>query len=148
MNVPHLRRRSTLVIALAVLAVAGVAFLVWPNNRPLPPLIVGAHSGGGQSACPFADGHPPSVGDVSPQLQVRLQEQFPSGTPVERLIKELKNQGFGDVLKCEHDPTIQWVGFYKAAGFSLHATTAFVYWKADASGSLVWTKGYVFFVGL
>jgi len=65
------------------------------------------------------------------------------------MIKELRSQGFGDVQKCDGDPTIRWVGFYRErAGFSLHATRAFVYWKADDAGTIVWTKGYVFFVGL
>jgi hypothetical protein len=119
-----------------------LALFFWLKSPDLPPLLQNVTTTGGWwGACPpEGDGHQPLA--LSPELNWRLQDQFPPGTNEQQLLRALSDQGFTQIASCENDPTIH------AAAFLQGNVRARVYWKSDDAGSIVWTKGFVFYVSL
>ena len=86
---------------------------------------------------------------VSPDLSDRLNRQFPPGTPASALKAELSTDGFEPPSACEADPTIMGTAFFrKGSGLFAYDVSASVYWKADADGKIIWTRGFIFYAGL
>ena len=135
------RWKFLLLIATGVIAaLAAVLWLIAPE--PLPPLLRDARAAGGWwGACP-PEGDGRKTLALSPELNQRLQDQFPSGTTEQHLIQVLTNQGFQRTEACKSDPTIH------VAAFRRRDVRAAVYWKSDGAGNITWTKGFIFYVSL
>lgn len=121
----------------------------------LPPLLRNLTAKGGYaSACPVppnlkASGAPLELAD-SPELDRRLQMEFPSGTPEHELIAKLRQMGFGTMSRCDDDQAIRMARYDQAAQpdvFLFFPMTATVYWKVDKNTNVVWSKGFVSFTG-
>jgi hypothetical protein len=134
---------------LAVLGAAAVlcgwgAYRLWEQR--LPPLLSNVRAEGGWwGACPD---RPAKDQALSPELNEHLQRQFPPGTPEERLISALAEQRFEPPAPCWDDKTIRSARFYQQGGLLAYDTRAEIFWKVDQANNLVWTKGFVFYVGL
>jgi hypothetical protein len=79
---------------------------------------------------------------ISPDFTERLTKAFPPGTPSTVVEKELRRQGFTILTptRCTHDPDV------KTAIFTLQTFGSFqgeAYWKVDAHGNVIWTRGIV-----
>ncbi len=87
---------------------------------------------------------------ISPDLQQRLEQQFPPGTSEDALAHALHEQGFSAVgAPCKNEPSIHASGFQQyAEGVLSHPMTASVFWKVDEAGKIQWIKGSVAFTGL
>jgi len=125
------------------------------ERQSLPSLLRGVSAGGGYfSACPPTNKTEAMMLEtsniaISPELNKRLQEQFPPGSADSRLVETLKNQGFSLGEPCTADPTIQHASFFqKGSGFLPYDINADIYWKRDLDGRIVWTKGLVAYTGL
>ncbi|MFY9260561.1 MAG: hypothetical protein WAO71_08650 [Gallionella sp.] len=136
-------------------------FLVGCNESsgeitPLPPLLKKATAGSGwSSACPPKNEKERQMIEssgklaVSPQVEQRLRDEFPSGSNDELLIAALLAQNFKLGKPCDTDPTIQRASFFqKGTGLLPYSTIATVYWKVDEQRRIVWTKGFVSYSGL
>jgi hypothetical protein len=77
-----------------------------------------------------------------------LQTQFPPGTPEERLIITLAEQRFEQPVPCYGDKTVRSARFYRQGGLLAWSTRAEIFWKVDQANNLVWTKGFIFYIGL
>src|SRR5436305_936502 len=132
------RRKFLLLMATGVIvALAASLWLIAPE--PLPPLLRDARAAGGWwGACP-PEGDGRKALALSPELNQRLQDQFPTGTTEQRLIQVLTNQGFQRIEACKSDPTIQVVAFHR------RDVRAAVYWKSDGAGNITWTRGFIFY---
>jgi hypothetical protein len=143
-------------VASLVVASTCVAACSSTKPRPVPPILRGATAHGGWwGACP-----PSSETEVetrrimrelalSPELNSRLEAQFPPGSPEQALIDSLTEQGFVLSGQCKTDSTIRIASFDAPGhGFLPYATSAQVYWQADADRRIVWTKGFLMFIGL
>jgi hypothetical protein len=119
---------------------AALALFLWFTHPTLPPLLRDVSAGGGWwGACPpEGDGRRELA--LSPELNRRLEDQFPPGTSEQRLIRVVSDQGFHRAASCQSDPTIH------IATFGRPDMRAAVYWKSDDAGSIVWTKGFVFYI--
>jgi len=124
----------------------------YPLDPPTPPLLKGTTGTGGWSTggCP-PDGSFPTAGQEarSPELEARLKEQFPAGTPAIDLSRALLAQGFSPIENCPNDASISRVTFRQTGGglFGPYPAFSLVAWKSDASGKVVWTKGTVAYTG-
>jgi hypothetical protein len=120
-----------------LIAVTALAWLFSSlTPPPLPRLLQNARQGGGWwGACPprGTDGRKLAL---SPELNVRVAEQFPPGTWEETLVKFLSDQGFGKMEYCEGDTTIRFMSF------ATKNMGAWVFWKVDEN-RILWTKGFV-----
>jgi hypothetical protein len=83
---------------------------------------------------------------LSPELNQKLAAQFPAGSSADSLVRALTAQGFKPTGSCRTDPTIHRAGFGGPTRGSLFETRAEIYWKTEGD-TIVWTKGFVFFVG-
>ena len=85
----------------------------------------------------------------SPEVESRLADQFPPGTPEEDLKASLANQGFRPALACDNDPSIHRATFSQRGGgfYGPYPAYAEVAWKVDADGKIVWTKAVVLYTG-
>ena len=134
---------------LAVLGAAAIlcswgAYRLWELR--LPPLLSNVRAEGGWwGACPDRAAKDQAL---SPELNERLQHQFPPGTPDERLISTLAEQHFERPVLCKNDNTIRSAKFYQQGGLLAYSTRAEIFWKVDQANNLVWTKGFIFYVGL
>ena len=124
------------VVAVAALAIGLAIWVIIPP--PLPPLLQGSLSGGMHDGCEHG-------GSVSPGLNKRLAEQFPPGTPTERLVRTLSEQGFHEGKPCERDPSIRKVEFCPNRGM-FRGPGVHVWFKSDAADGIVWTGGYAFYI--
>jgi hypothetical protein len=132
------------VLAAAALFCAWGAYSLWEQR--LPPLLSNVRAEGGWwGACPD---RPAKDQALSPELNERLQRQFPPGTPQERLISTLAKQRFEPPVPCSDDKTIRSARFYQSGGLLAYDTRAEIFWKVDQANNLVWTKGFIFYVGL
>jgi len=84
---------------------------------------------------------------LSPELNQKLAAQFPPGSSADSLVRTLTAQGFKLTGPCQNDSTIQRAGFGGTTRGSIFATHAEIYWKTEGD-SVVWTKGFVMFMGL
>jgi hypothetical protein len=128
----------------------------WPGSKPsLPPLLRNVTAGGGWwGACPpetpeYSQERAGRPLAVSPELDLRLAEQFPAGSSERRLVDALRTQGFELMAPCKNEQSIRVAAFVQHGGGLLsYPITANVYWKVDQSGNIVWTKGFVRYTGL
>ncbi len=86
---------------------------------------------------------------LSPELDGRLRAAFPFGSDESHLLRELRQQGFGDVSRCETDASVRFARYAQRGGSLLsHSIWAEVAWKVDDGSRIVWTKGFVAYRGL
>ncbi len=154
-------KRALIFIAglIAVIYLAPIAVILWSVTisprfyPPAPPLLehVTAVSGwfGG---CPPRNVQEAAerarTGEaLSPELNQKLALQFPPGSSADSLAKALSKQGFAPGEACENDPTIRRATFRGPIRGSIFDINAEIYWKAEGD-TLVWTKGFVFFIAL
>jgi hypothetical protein len=110
-----------------------------------PPLLAKVTAGGGRwGACPSVE---PTLGlsmreAISPELNQRLSEKFPLGSSEIALVRELQKQRFNMRGACKDDPSIRF------AEFTENNFRAAVYWKVEGADTIVWTKGFVFYIFL
>lgn len=135
--------------------VLGAAVVGWPGPTPrTPSLLENVSAGGGWwGACPSQNAEEASLRErspiaTSPELNERLRRLFPSGTNEKVLIDALSSQGFSLLPPCAGDKSIRLAGFQQQGGGLLrYPVKAEVYWKVDESGVIVWTKGFVRYIG-
>jgi hypothetical protein len=117
---------------------------------PTPPLLRGpipANSGWDDGGCPrVGDVDHPSGSEGSPELNRRLNAQFPAGSSASALASTLAAQGFVQVKPCATDGSIHRAKF--VGGWSMVETWSLVAWKQDTEGRIVWVKGSVAYTGL
>ncbi len=140
---------NLLVVAKCVIAVV-LTLTVASCDSTLPPILRGASAGGGwASDCPQPANWPKSPEALSPELDARLREQFPPGTPADTLVTNLKGWHFEIAESCSEDPSIKRAHYQEPEGWIVFMPmTANIYWKVGQDGSIVWTKGFVAFAGL
>ncbi|MGX5831504.1 hypothetical protein [Mesorhizobium sp. 43Arga] len=117
----------------------------------LPPLLEGASARGGlYGGCPRPAPVDKQALALSPELDGRLRQQFPPGTSESKLSATLVVQGFVLGPRCEKDNSIRVANYtLEADGFySLYRTDSSVFWKVDGQGNIVWTEGFLMFIGL
>jgi hypothetical protein len=133
-----------------------VIFGGWFGPKPpLPALLRNVTAGGGWwGACPPDTeqeareqlGHTLAL---SPELNQRLVQSFPSGSSEKRLSDALSAQGFELLPSCKNDSSIRVAAFNQhGGGLFLPPIVANVFWKVDEAGNIVWTKGFVRYVAL
>jgi len=81
------------------------------------------------------------------QQNESARQQFPPGSNADSLVRALTAQGFKLTGPCENDSTIHRAGFGGPTRGSIFETRAEIYWKTEGD-TVVWTKGFVMFVGL
>jgi hypothetical protein len=137
----HRKKLRLVAILLAAIA-AALGVLIWIlKPPPLPSLIAGNLTTGVGDACngPMAPG-------VSSEFNQRLAEQFPIGTPADRLVRTLVEQGFRErPAPCRNDPTIRAAGFCGRYGWRTGPRVD-VFWKSDPDDKLAMTGGAIFYV--
>jgi hypothetical protein len=84
---------------------------------------------------------------LSPELNQKLAAQFPPGSSSATLVQTLTAQGFKLTGPCQNDSTIYRAGFAGMTRGSIFETRAEIYWKTQGD-AVVWTKGFVMFMGL
>ncbi len=84
---------------------------------------------------------------LSPELNQKLAVQFPPGSSADSLVRTLTAQGFKLTGTCQTDSTIHRAGFGGPTRGSIFETHAEIYWKTEGD-TVVWTKGFVMFMGL
>jgi hypothetical protein len=145
----------SLAVSIVILFGSGVACST-THRESVPPILRGVTAGSGYfGACPPADESTANfikaAGKlaVSPEFSRRLEAAFPPGSPEEALIHLLTAQGFVLRAECRTDSTVKIASFHlDGSGLSRLETAADVYWKADTVRRIVWTKGFVMYVGL
>jgi hypothetical protein len=158
--VDRMKRALIFIVAsVAVIVLTPVAIFVWWLEimpmfyPPAPPLLQHVTAAGGWSGgCPPRNNQEAAMraklGEaLSPELNRKLAEQFPPGSPAAALARTLTEQRFEPGASCQNDLTIHsavFSGPTRGAIFNIHAV---VYWKTD-NETLVWTKGFVAFDGL
>lgn len=147
--------KRVLAVFIVVLFGSGAACST-TNQESVPPILRGVTAGSG-----FFGGCPPSdeaAADairnagklaVSPEFDSRLEAAFPPGSPQEALIDSLTGQGFVLAGACKTDSTVRIALFHlNGRALSRLEMGADVYWRADKEGRIIWTKGFVMYVGL
>jgi hypothetical protein len=149
------RVKRVFIVAIVVLS-GSAAACSSARQKSVPPILRGVTAGGGWwGACP-----PSSETEletrrimgklaISPEFNGRLESAFPPGSTAQVMIDSLTGQGFVLGGQCKADSTIRFASFHAdGRGFLAYATNAQVYWQADAGGNIVWTKGFVAYLGL
>ncbi|SEK13785.1 hypothetical protein [Paraburkholderia diazotrophica] len=135
----HISITATLTLGLMLSAYAQA-----PNELPTLLRDVTAH-GGYWGACPPTSG----ALAISPELDSRLKNNFPPGSDGQKLEGTLVKEGFHIDGVCNTDGSIHIAGFFrKGVGLLRYDVSAQVYWKVDQEGRVVWTKGFVMYIGL
>jgi hypothetical protein len=120
---------------------------------PAPPLLEHVTAAGGWfGGCPPRNqseaGMRATMGEaLSPDLNRKLAQQFPQGSPADPLVQALAQQGFELGGSCPNDSTISSAVFHGPTRGAIFEMRAVVFWKTQDQ-SLVWTKGFVSFDGL
>jgi hypothetical protein len=155
-------KRTLIFIAglLAFIALTPVAVFVWGLAvmpmfyPPAPPLLQNVSGASGWfGGCPPRNAQEAveraTMGGeaLSPELNQKLAAQFPPGSSADSLTRTLTAQGFQLAGPCQNDSTIHRAGFGGTTRGSAFETRAEIYWKAEGN-TLVWTKGFVMFIGL
>jgi len=141
---------------LGAAVVLGAIVAGWPGPKPsLPPLLRNVSAGGGWwGACPpetqdearERQGRPLAT---SPELDRRLAQSFPPGSSERKLVDTLRNQGFELLPSCRSDHSIHVAAFDQhGGGILFNPITANIFWQVDEADNIVWTKGFVRYVGL
>jgi hypothetical protein len=144
--------RIALWLAISIVSIPVVLIVVFIGMQTFfiletPPILrFTGGPGGWDDGCPSdREGVVPvplSKVALSPDFTERLTKAFPTGTPSAVVEKELTRQGFTIPVQhtCTNDPDV------KTAFFTLHTFGSFrgtAYWKIDAHGNVVWTRGIV-----
>jgi hypothetical protein len=124
-------------------------------SPPTPPLLKGVTAKGGW----WLGGCPPSteaeaVGSkdsesLSPELNDRLNHQFPAASDARQLGRALRDQGFEMISPCRNDASISRAEFRQGGGgfYGPYPIFAQIAWKQDQAHRLIWVKGTVSFTG-
>jgi hypothetical protein len=160
-----MKRALRIIAGLVASIVAGLAALIvmTPTGRiiwtgtmtamlapPAPALLQHVSSTSGWfGGCPPGTNEPARMGGeaLSPELNQKLAAQFPPGSSTDSLVRTLTAQGFKLTGTCETDSTIHRAGFGGPTRGSIFETHAEIYWKTE-NDTVVWTKGFVMFIGL
>jgi hypothetical protein len=111
-------------------------------------------SGGQWGACPQAPGSEDPLRKeksraLSPELNQRLLNEFPAGSSEKHLVETLRQQGFELLAPCDTDASVHSASFTQhGGGIFSYPLTANVSWKVDDFGHVVWTQGFVRFMGM
>jgi hypothetical protein len=143
-------------LVMAALAVPSCVLAGCAGPDPAtPPLLANVSAGGGLwGACPARSSDEARVQEgrpsaISPELQKRLEENFPPGTAQTKLVDTLQSQGFKLLSSCSGDPSIRIARFTRqGGGLTDLPMTAEVYWKVNEAKEIVWTKGFVRYVAV
>jgi hypothetical protein len=146
-------------VIIAGLSVIGafIALLTpWAHpDPPTPPLLERVTAAGGYwGACPARNTEQAQIIRssplaLSPELDQRLGDKFPAGTGETKITDTLREQGFTLPMPCPGDPSIRSAAFTQhGGGILFYPLSAEVFWKVDRVGNIVWTKGFVRYVGL
>ena len=121
-----------------------------PVTLPPPPLLAGAGGGFGNfSECSERVGG--ACPGVSPELERRLYQRFPAGSPEAALVTVLTEQGFEAPTAFPRNPSVHFASYSPPpsdSGPSPASVYATVYWKVDDQGGIVWMHGYVRWLSL
>jgi hypothetical protein len=152
-------KRALIFIAavVAFIVLTPVVVFVWvfyigPMLHPAaPPLLQHVTAGGGYfGACPPKNSEEAAQraksGEALSELNQRLAQQFPPGSPEQLLVRSLSEQGFTPLEPCENDATVRRAHFTGPVRGGIFDVNAVVYWKTQ-NDTLVWTKGFVSFNG-
>jgi hypothetical protein len=160
-----MKRALRIIAGLMAFIVAGLAALIvmtatgrfiWAGTMravfapPAPALLQRVSSASGWfGGCPPGNAEPPRMrGEaLSPELNQKLAAQFPPGSSADSLVRTLTAQGFKLTGTCQTDSTIHRAGFGGPTRGSIFETRAEIYWKTQGD-TIVWTKGFVMFLGL
>jgi hypothetical protein len=152
---PRMRRILLWVSPLVLLGACGAgvcaidARLV-PPTLPPPPLLAGVSAGFGNfSECSERAGG--LVRACRPELERRLYQRFPAGSPEAPLAAGLAEQGFGAPTAFPNNPSVHFASYApppRDSGPPPASVYATVYWKVDDQGSIVWMHGYVSWLSL
>jgi hypothetical protein len=147
--------------AFSLVIIAGltmVAFAVFAGEGlapPTPSLLKDAQAKGGwdSGGCPAHPNEAAFAKDgeaISPNVEKRLVQQFPAGTPEQELVLALQRQGFELIPPCDNDIQIHRAVFRQKGGGILGPYPMFanIAWKIDELGRVVWTKAFVAYTGL
>jgi hypothetical protein len=147
-----MRMRPWLLIA-SVSVAALVTVIGGCTQVALPPLLRNVSSGGGSTdVCPTEGGDVSNslamIGSASsPELDQRLQREFPPGSGEGGLVNVLIEQRFVvQATPCGTDSSIHLAIFRQTKGL-FFPTMATVWWKVDQQNNIVWTEGFVFYDG-
>jgi hypothetical protein len=137
-------RRKALPLILLLTGAGSVAVLPGCGSGNIPEILRGTTAKGGYwGACPRSPDdeqrHPQAL---SPEFNARLAKRFPQGSAEKALVSELAADGFRPAGSCETDPSIKFLAF-DSKGRGAPSVSATVYWQADLSGRITWTKGFV-----
>ncbi len=121
-----------------------MALLPGCGSGNIPEILRGTSAKGGYwGACPRTpedeQRYPQAL---SPEFNARLARRFPQGSAEKALVSELATDGFRPAGSCETDPSIKFLVF-DSKGRGAPQVSATVYWQADLSGRITWTKGFV-----
>jgi hypothetical protein len=133
-----------------VLGLAAVAWLCGCGSNNIPEILRGATDPGGSgTVCPHA--RLPQLQrsplGLSPEFNERLARQFPPGSDEQKLVGTLTAVGFQSIGTCEEDKSIRILRFDRRDDV-FPGVTAWVYWKDDSRGKILWTKGFVAYTSL
>jgi hypothetical protein len=140
----------------AFIVITPAGQIIWAGTMtamfspPAPALLEHVSGASGWfGGCPPGKGEPARMGGeaLSPELNQKLAAQFPPGSSADSLVRTLTAQGFKLNGSCQTDSTIHRAGFGGPTRGSVFETRAEIYWKT-AGDTVVWTKGFVMFVGL
>jgi hypothetical protein len=135
------------VVLLALFAlVGGAIWLSGGASAPTPALVAGLSDDGLRGApCPartlaeqkarVAEGALPRTA-----LGERLRKLFPLGSDAGALVAQLKNEGFEIFAACPNDEEVmgaRWLGP------NWGQPDAYIYWRADSDGKLIFLDGQV-----
>jgi hypothetical protein len=133
-----LRRTLFFLLAGAISA----AVLSGCGSERIPAILRGVSAGGGYwGACPRRPENQSSPSALSPEFNARLASRFPPGTATSALVSALTAEGFKPAGSCEADSSIRILAFNDKN--AIPNVTAQVYWQADSTGRITWTKGFV-----
>jgi hypothetical protein len=137
-------KRRVLKFILLFTGAGSMAVLPGCGSGNIPEILRGTTAKGGYwGACPRSPDdeqrHPQAL---SPEFNARLASRFPQGFAEKALVSELAADGFKPAGSCETDPSIKFLVF-DSKGRGAPNVSATVYWQADFSGRIVWTKGFV-----
>ena len=86
---------------------------------------------------------------LSPELDQLLAQAFPPGSSEKQLLKTLAEQGFKFLPPCKGDNLVRAAAFTQQGGGIIWLPlTANVFWRIDEADNVVWTKGFVSYMGL
>jgi len=137
-------RRQSLTCILLFASSGSLAVLSGCGSNNIPEILQGASAVGGYwGACPRSlDDEKRYPQGLSPEFNARLAKKFPQGSADKALVSELAADGFRPAGSCEADPSIKFLVF-DSKGRGAPNVSATVYWQADLSGRITWTKGFV-----